>query len=223
MTQTIDTKVPDREAVSDKAVLSENTPFIQSPLLYTKADGTQAFVHDTFRDYFSAKYFAEEINEGRVSVRDAYVDYWTCVKDKIFFDLGSSSDKDVRDLLPEWKGTIEFLIKMLEEDKQLELASALCENYFNKGFLNYKPYDYDYLVNFGWTAKCLVESGLIKDESLCSRMKGAEKKLRELDWPEYDEDKWIYFRQRKRLLGVLESLFEEVENELYSKENDTDN
>ena len=68
-----------------------------------------------------------------------------------------------------------------------------------------------------------MESGLIKDESLCSRMKGAEKKLRELDWPEYDEDKWVYFRQRKRLLGVLESLFEEVENELYTKENDTDN
>ena len=71
-----------------------------------------------------------------MSIKDAYVDYWTCVKDKRLINLESSTDEGVRDLLPEWKGSIEFLIKMLEEDKQLELASALCENYFNKGFLN---------------------------------------------------------------------------------------
>ncbi|MBS3121881.1 hypothetical protein J4434_03295 [Candidatus Woesearchaeota archaeon] len=56
-----------------------------SPLIYVKeskkVDGKEVkvfgFVHDTYRDFFIAKYFADEINEGRLAVNLAFRKYWS--------------------------------------------------------------------------------------------------------------------------------------------------
>jgi len=58
-------------------------PRIESSLLYTKPDGMQAFVHDSYRDHFLAKYFADRVNDGRLSTIDFYINYLYCL-DKSF-------------------------------------------------------------------------------------------------------------------------------------------
>lgn len=45
---------------------------IESPLLFTHPDGTQGFVHDTYMDFFVAKYFAQRITEGTTHIREFY-------------------------------------------------------------------------------------------------------------------------------------------------------
>jgi hypothetical protein len=37
---------------------------LESSLVYTKDDGSKAFVHDTYQDFFLAKWFADKINKG---------------------------------------------------------------------------------------------------------------------------------------------------------------
>lgn len=45
---------------------------IQPPLLYRKEDGTQAFVHDTFEEFFLAKAVGARLEMGEISVEEAH-------------------------------------------------------------------------------------------------------------------------------------------------------
>ena len=129
MTQTIDTKVSGKEAVSDKAILSENTPLIQSPLLYTKTDGTQAFVHDTFMEVFLAKYFAAEINSGKLPVGEAYVKYLMVDDFKVREVHGKS--ESIYQLLQRRssrENTLYFLVGMLCHETREELLKLVHES-----------------------------------------------------------------------------------------------
>ena len=49
------------------------TAKIESPLLYTREDGTQAFVHDTFASFFHALFFANRINSKETLSEEVYM------------------------------------------------------------------------------------------------------------------------------------------------------
>ena len=110
MQQTIETKV------------SGKAPFIQSPLLYTKADGTLDFVHDTFKDYFLAKYFAEEIKHKKIRAEEVYTDY--LLEQSL---VTSTKRVNGKISMPRESQILEFLCTMLQEDDLLEIVISLCE------------------------------------------------------------------------------------------------
>lgn len=120
--QTLDTKL--------ESPLVESL-LVESPLLYKGNDRTSVFLHDTYRDFFIAKYFAEEINSGRMSVKDAYVNYWSYVEDKKLWGLEALDDEDCRALLPAWKNIFPFLVEQLNYDKIHELTRYISKNYLH--------------------------------------------------------------------------------------------
>lgn len=108
-----------------------------SPLIYVKesnkVDGKDVkvfdFVHDTYRDFFLAKYFADEINEERMSVREAYVNYWSYEIDTNIWAISKSSE--FRVFLSEWETILLNVVEMLSPHKAAELVDIISESYFH--------------------------------------------------------------------------------------------
>ena len=115
-----------------------------SPLIYVKeskrVDDKDVkvfdFVHDTYRDFFLAKYFADEINSGRFSIKQDYVKQWC--------DFTSYGYPCVKGAV---KKAIIFMVDMLNEDNLADILDVcsrvyprLMEHYvkMNDGF--YDPW-----------------------------------------------------------------------------------
>ena len=106
-------------------------PRISSSLLSTRADGTQAFIHDNLRDFFLASWFAEHINSGQLSIEDAYRDYWSYVEDKELWGLADLANDGCRAILPAWKNVLSYLLSQLNLDNQTSMMQILTFSYFN--------------------------------------------------------------------------------------------
>ena len=105
-----------------------------SSLLYTRADGTEAFVHDTLGDYFLAEWFIRSINSGQLSIEDALLGYLnhynpeTTILTEDEFELlnrhvGSHHVTPIR-YLPGLENTLLFLFELGGHDSIQELVEA---------------------------------------------------------------------------------------------------
>lgn len=114
-------------------------------------EGTFQFTHTSFQEILTAKQFADEINSGALSVRDAYVNYWSYEEDAELWGL--PKDRVWRALLPAWKNVLLHLAPMLNTDKVQELVDAITKNYYEyenhfkpKEVLDYYNHLYNDLV-----------------------------------------------------------------------------
>jgi hypothetical protein len=102
---------------------------IESSLLCRQTDGKQAFVHDTYKEYFLAKFFADRINNNKLSIKDAYQKFWSYVEDKKLWDLEKLSDDECRALLPAWNNVLLYLAGMLKAEKARTFVSIASRSY----------------------------------------------------------------------------------------------
>ena len=100
---------------------------IESSLLYTKADGTEGFVHDTIRDYFLAQKFANMINAGTVTTRDVVHKYLTYEEKPERWGLPEQGDW--RCIYPDFKTMVVFLSSNLHETRCVELLEELTRSH----------------------------------------------------------------------------------------------
>jgi len=82
-----------------------------------------------FNEELTAESFADEINSGRLSVRDAYVNFWSYEEDAELWDL--PKDQEWRALLPAWKNVLLDITKMLDDSKIIDLADVISKSYFD--------------------------------------------------------------------------------------------
>ncbi len=127
-----------------------------------------------------------------------------------------------RYLNPNWYGSLEFLVEQFDETKKKELITILFEPYVGKKYLKFEIYDHQYLDSLWFIFGCFAKSELSKNKALVEKAACLSEKLKNLEFPDYDEDKWKYKRKRKELGMNLESLFKDIERELY-KNNPTAN
>ena len=96
---------------------------MKSSLLYTKPDGTQDFVHDTYRDFFSAKYFADRINDGRLNTVDVYNKH-------LDFQIGFEGDEELFNFIfPLYRDFVRTLGALLNSEKCRELVENIQHTY----------------------------------------------------------------------------------------------
>lgn len=148
------TKKPEQTNTSDSidSINLGSLNSIASPLLFSRPDGTQGFVHDTYRDFFLARYFADIINSGSLTIHELYVNYWTLIDKTVPWYLSGSPKETLkydncRVLQPHSKLVIIFLAGMLSQKKLKELEETICHAHIlvSRDF-NYKdsPFEEDY-------------------------------------------------------------------------------
>jgi len=129
--------------------LSEVEPILR------EVDGRFSFSHPSFQEVLTARQFADEINSGKLSVRDAYVNFWSydeingpsgvkeryadwrdwdlvwmgLIKDKRLWDSEKLADNSCKILLPAWRNVLLYMAGILESDKAQELMDIINENY----------------------------------------------------------------------------------------------
>ena len=122
-----------------KLVIIENNRkkemFIESSLLYTREDGAKDFVHLTYKEFFLAKWFADKINQGELSVKKAYKKYWrnwSYTMEMITYWA----------IHPGWRPTVRFLSGLLNVTQAKQLAKLLT-TYFHKAEKRVHPQTID--------------------------------------------------------------------------------
>ncbi|MBS3121884.1 hypothetical protein J4434_03310 [Candidatus Woesearchaeota archaeon] len=115
MAQTLDEKL-------EQTNNADSTNLIASPLVYTYTDGKHGFVHDTYRDFFLAKWFADEINEGRMIVRNAYINYWISAEETLDGMMRLDVDK--------WASKFTFFPWMLAIESAEAFVGLLFDSFF---------------------------------------------------------------------------------------------
>jgi len=83
------------------------------------------FAHPSFREVLAAKQFADEINSGKLSVRDAYFNFWSLLEWPKEWLL----NKDFRTLRDDWKPILSHMAHILPESKKIELLETVSEIY----------------------------------------------------------------------------------------------
>jgi HEAT repeat protein len=92
-------------------------------------NGKYNFVHNTWLEFFAAKYFADKINSGLLSVDEAYRDYWTYVEDKALWRLEDLSDDECRVLLPAYRPMLPHFASFVQQEKFGNLVEIIGNNY----------------------------------------------------------------------------------------------
>ena len=77
-------------------------------------DGTFQFTHPSFQEVLTARQFTDEINSGRLSVRDSYDSFY------LFFNRPNICLDNTK--------TLTYIAQMLETDKLEELVNLFCDN-----------------------------------------------------------------------------------------------
>jgi len=113
-------------------------------------DGT--FVMPSFQEVLTAKQFAEEINSGALSVRDAYLNFWSYVEDAELWGL--PKDREWRSLLPDWRNLLPRIEAMLSLQYGGQLFDTITRSYWNaktiknhvvkRGAIYYNPFYDDF-------------------------------------------------------------------------------
>lgn len=87
---------------------SLESSLLESALLYKGTDGTNVFLHDTYRDFFSATEFQRRIKSGELSLLNLY---------EKFFDILGGFGK--------WRNLSEFILEMMEDNFTPPLAKVV--------------------------------------------------------------------------------------------------
>ncbi len=123
-------------------------------------DGEQRFVHDTFEEFFLARWFADQINNGELTVGEAWNDYLSYQEDKKIWGLEDLTDKECRAFRPEIKNTLVFLVGMMDEEKSTEIIDTLSKGYLKA---EEKLDDYGYNPFFN---NLILASNLVKESGI---------------------------------------------------------
>jgi len=102
-------------------------PRISSSLLSTRADGTQHFVHDNYKDFFLAHWFAEQIHSGNLSIQDAYIQFWSYEEDPELWGL--DTNKIWRSILPSWRTAVSYFHDFLLPRYAKELENLVLSSF----------------------------------------------------------------------------------------------
>src|SRR3989339_558395 len=105
--------------------------------IFREVDDRFSFTHPSFQEVLTAKQFADEINSGELSVRDAYVNFWSYEEDAELWGL--PKDREWRALLPAWRNVLLHVVSMLSDDKAQQLVDAISECY--NSFIKNKKID----------------------------------------------------------------------------------
>jgi bilin biosynthesis protein len=82
-----------------------------------------------FNEELTAEMFADEINSGRMSVEDAYNNFWSYKEDAKLWRL--QEEINCREILPRWKNILNSISEHLNEEKVIDLFTSLSKNYVN--------------------------------------------------------------------------------------------
>ena len=98
----------------------------------------RSFPLASMQEVTTARLFADEINSGRLNIKDAYNNFWTYpayerlvmfyTLDQKTYDLNLAKD-DMKPFLHSWRPLLTRLAYFLKEDKFEELLSTLMHNY----------------------------------------------------------------------------------------------
>src|SRR3990172_12770800 len=90
-----------------------------------RGNGVFQFSYQSFREVLTAKQFADEINSGKISVKDAYFNFWSLLEWPKVWLL----NKDFRTLSDDWKPVLSHMAHILPESKKIELLETVSEIY----------------------------------------------------------------------------------------------
>lgn len=83
----------------------------------------------SFAETLVAEEFAEAINSGRLSVEDAYNNFWSYEEDSKLWNL--AGDKRWRSILPAWQSIIYPMIGKLNDKEAEKVVEIIAENYLS--------------------------------------------------------------------------------------------
>jgi hypothetical protein len=96
---------------------------ITDPVFSTDSNKSMHREFVPFNEELTAEMFADEINSGRMSVEDAYNNFWSYKEDADFWDL--PKDREWRALLPNWRNIIKFMFARLSDTNSELLANKI--------------------------------------------------------------------------------------------------
>lgn len=96
----------------------------------------------SLNELFVAEEFAREINSGRLTVKDAYLNFWSYIEDKKLWDLENLHDDDCRVVLPAWENTLYHITSLLNVNSAEELVDIIAKPYFlSRSYFSDKEYN----------------------------------------------------------------------------------
>ncbi|MBU0615886.1 MAG: hypothetical protein KJ601_07375 [Nanoarchaeota archaeon] len=125
---------------------------IESSLLYTRENGNQGFVHDSYGDFFIAKYLAAEINQNRMDVHDTCL--VTAPVIPTLVDIIDEYGIDRVELLENWRKVWDITAYFLAPDKARGLVDVVWGQ-FERGSRLTTCTDEQYRSYFVYTKFCL--------------------------------------------------------------------
>src|SRR3989338_942218 len=110
--------------------------------IFRGSNGAFQFTRPSFQEILTAKQFADEINSGALSVRDAYVNFWSYEEDADLWGL--PKDREWRALLPAWEKVLLHMAPLLNITSAQKLVDVVSRSYFNSGDIfggkDYNPF-----------------------------------------------------------------------------------
>jgi len=100
------------------------------------------FVMPSFQEVLTARQFTDEINSGRLSVKEAYTNFWSYEEDAGLWGL--PKDREWRAVLPAWRPILVDITDKIKNEKVEELVSVMVQGYFS-----YKDTGRDYILTTG--------------------------------------------------------------------------
>ena len=119
------------------------------------------FTHPSFQEVLTARQFAEEINSGRLNVKDAYTNFWS----KKEPTLSKRLSHEFRMVSYAWRSVLNHLSGMLSENSTLEFLRVISEC-----SLKYKK-DLDFCAKGGYIDR------ILEDFTLCAQCIGLHQEL----------------------------------------------
>jgi hypothetical protein len=107
-----------------ESLLSDVEPILRD------SDDTFQFSHPSFQDVLTANQFALEINSGQLSIKDAWMHYWSYTEDKKLWQLEDLADDCCRSALPSALQIIKFTIPLIDRSRAKELYALVTNSYF---------------------------------------------------------------------------------------------
>jgi len=103
------------------SILAEVEPILR------EVGGNFGFTHPSVQEVLIAKQFADEINSGALSVKDAYEQFW------IYVEEGKSwhYPRELRVLLPAWKSILYYLPDLLHDGLAEEFIEIVAKSYLD--------------------------------------------------------------------------------------------
>lgn len=92
---------------------------MESSLVYTREDGSQGFVHDSYREYFAARYIASKISGGKINLGTFYDSYLTTKTESVFGTRYIPNNSQIR--------IISFLVGLLKGSNRSELTAKIAK------------------------------------------------------------------------------------------------